>query len=325
MRTFKRKCILISSVWAALQFVQIAPARAQEVTLRAVSSFDEKTFFSRHFERFVEKVNAEGKGIVQINYIGGPKAIPPFEVGNAVRNKVVDLANVTGVFYTNLVPEAIVMSFSTLPMSEQRKNGALELMNKIMASKGLIYQARLMEDVPYHLYTNKGFQDSLKGQKTRITPVYRDFFLSLGGTVVQTAPGELYTALERGVVDGYGWPIAGIFDLGWQERTKARVDPGFYNSESGILMNLSSWNALTQVQKDFLQKEFAWAEAQNASYKSEVATETKRQADAGIKTIQLPPAESKAYLQTAKAAARKRVLESSPAYGEKLNALFLKD
>ena len=81
-------------------------ATAQEVTLRAVSSFAEKTQFSRNFERFIDKVNADGKGVVQINYIGGPRAMPPFEVGNAVRTKVVDIANVTGAFYTNLMPEA---------------------------------------------------------------------------------------------------------------------------------------------------------------------------------------------------------------------------
>ena len=51
-------------------------------------------------------MNADGKGVVRINYIGGPRAMPPFEVGNAVRTKVVDIANVTGAFYTNLMPEA---------------------------------------------------------------------------------------------------------------------------------------------------------------------------------------------------------------------------
>ena len=54
--------------------------------------------FSKNFERFIEKVNKDGKGVIQINYIGGPRAIPPFEVGNAVRSKVVDIANVTGAF-----------------------------------------------------------------------------------------------------------------------------------------------------------------------------------------------------------------------------------
>ena len=34
---------------------------------------------------WIQKVNAEGKGVLQINFIGGPKAIPTFEVGNAVK------------------------------------------------------------------------------------------------------------------------------------------------------------------------------------------------------------------------------------------------
>ena len=57
----------------------------------------------------------------------------------------------------------------------------MDLMNQIMAPKGLVYQARLSEGVPYHIYTNKGFDGSLKGQKTRITPVYREFFAALDG------------------------------------------------------------------------------------------------------------------------------------------------
>lgn len=318
----RRLSLLLAGLFALAHGTAL---QAQEVTLRAVSAFDEKTFFARHFERFVEKVNAEGKGLVQINYIGGPKAMPPFEVGNAVRNKVVDMGNVTGAFYSNLVPEAIVMAFSPVPTAELRRSGALELMNQIMAPKGLIYQAKLSDDIPYHLYTNKGFAGSLKGQKIRITPVYREFFQTLEATVVQTSPGELYTALERGVVDGYGWPIAGLLDLGWQDRTKMRVDPGFYGAEHGILMNLASWRALTPAQHDFLKKQFEWAEAQNATYKDEVANEKKRQADAGIRVIQLSTSESKAYLATANAAARRRVLEVSPTHGDKLNALFLKD
>src|SRR5438067_10699926 len=94
-------------------------ASAQEVTLRAVSAFAEGTQFSKNFERFVEKVNADGKGLVRINYIGGPRAMPPFEVGNAVRTRVVDMANVTGAFLTNLMPESDAGKLISKPMPEQ--------------------------------------------------------------------------------------------------------------------------------------------------------------------------------------------------------------
>jgi TRAP-type C4-dicarboxylate transport system substrate-binding protein len=299
-------------------------AAAQEVTLRAVTSFAEGSFQSRHFERLVEKINAEGKGIVQINYIGGPKAIPPFEVGNAVRNKVVDMANVTGAFFTNILPEVMAMTYTNLSSKELRENGAHDYMNTLLAPKGLIYQARLSDDAPFHIYTNKGFNGDLKGIKMRITPVYRDFFLALGATVMQTTPGEVYTALERGTVDGYGWPIAGIFDLGWNEKTKARVDPGFYSSENGVLMNLESWNALTQAQRDFLNKQFAWGEAQNATYKQEVAAEIERQDKAGIQVIKLEGEARAKFLKTAFDAPWEQLIKNSPQHGPKLKELFLK-
>src|SRR5262245_47226908 len=90
----------------ALSAAVSGTAGAQEVVLRGITSFAEKTINSRGFESFIEKVNAAGKGKVQINYIGGPKAMPPFEVGNALKSGVVDIANVTGAFYTNVFSES---------------------------------------------------------------------------------------------------------------------------------------------------------------------------------------------------------------------------
>src|SRR5687768_16233561 len=93
-------------------------AHAAEVTLRAVTSFAENTAGSFNFEKFIKKVNDDGKGLVQINYIGGPKAIPPFEVGNAVRNGVVDIANVTGAYYTNIMPESDALKLAQMRAPE---------------------------------------------------------------------------------------------------------------------------------------------------------------------------------------------------------------
>src|ERR1051326_8330238 len=208
-------------------------ATAQEVTLKAVTSFAEKTQFSKNFERFIDKVNADGKGVIQINYIGGPRAMPPFEVGNAVRTKVVDIANVTGAFYTNLMPEADGFKLVSKPMSEQRKNGTWEFINQLHNQKlNSYYLARQFHNVPFHIYLNKK-PDKLDfaGLKIRVTPVYKDIVEALGGTAITTAPGEVYTALERGVVDGYGWPISGIFDLGWGKGTNYRMEPAVYRVE----------------------------------------------------------------------------------------------
>jgi TRAP-type C4-dicarboxylate transport system substrate-binding protein len=302
-------------------------AAAQEVTLKAITAFAENTTYSRPFERFIARVNQDGKGVIQINYIGGPKAMPPFEVGNALKGGVVDIANATGAFYTNVMPESDAWKLTERPMAELRRNGGYDAMAAIYAQKmNAILLARLVDNNPFHLYLNKTISTpDLTGLKLRITPVYRDFFQALGATVVQTAPGEVYTALERGVVDGYGWPITGVFDLGWNEKTKYRVDPGFYTAEVSVLVNKASWEKLSDAQKAVLRKAAEAGEAEAAAeFAAENAKETKRQADGGIQTITLDPAAAQTYLAKAYQAGWDGVIRQSPESGPKLKELFSK-
>src|SRR5262245_33898380 len=298
---------------------------AQEITLRAVTAFAEKTTYSRGFETFIERVNADGKGVIQINYIGGPKAMPPFEVGNALKTGVVDIANTTGAFTTNVMPESDAWKLTQHSMSELRKNGGYDYMAKLYAEKmNAIFLARLVDNNPFHLYLTKPISaPDLAGLKITITPVYRDFFQALGATVVQTPPGEVYTSLERGVVDGYGWPITGIFDLGWHEKTKYRVDPGFYTAEVSVLVNKTTWDKLSDAQKAVLRKAAAAGEAAAfAEFEAENAKDIKRQADAGIQTIKFDGASAEAFRTKAYQAGWEGIIKQSPEHGPKLREYF---
>jgi len=317
---------LVAALAALLLSAWSGVAGAQEVTLKGITSFAEKTFYSRGFERFIEKVNADGKGVIQINYIGGPKAMPPFEVGNALKNGVVDIANVTGAFYTNVMPEADAWKLAERPMAELRKTGGYAYMANIYDQKmNAILLARHIEDNPFHLYLTKPiFKPDLTDLKLRITPVYRDFFQALGATVVQTAPGEAYTALERGVVDGYGWPITGIFDLGWHEKTKFRVDPGFYSAEVSILINKSALAKLNDAQKKVIMDAAAWIEAQAAETVKENAADIAKQKAAGIAVIEFKGADGEAFRAKAYEAGWAGIIKQSPEHGPKLRELFAK-
>src|SRR5437763_766632 len=301
----------------------ILPASAQEGTLRAVTSFAEGTQFSRNFERFIEKVNTDGKGVLRINYIGGPRAMPPFEVGNAVRTKVVDIANVTGAFYTNLMPEADSFKLIAKPMSEQRRNGTWEYINQLHNQKlNSYYLARQFHTVPFHIYLNKK-PDRLDfaGLKIRVTPVYKDIVEALGGTAITTAPGEVYTALERGVVDGYGWPVSGIFDLGWEKVTKYRLEPAFYSVEVNVLVNLDSWKGLNDAQRKILSDAALWLEGLDGENVAVIAAERERQAKAGIQPIDFGPDESKKFLARANEVAWESVIKRAPETAAKLRQL----
>ncbi len=320
------RSILVRSFVLAAACSASAFAQAQEVTLRAISAFQEGTAFAKPFEAFIEKVNAQGKGVLKINYIGGPKAMPPFEVGNAVKNGVVDIANVTGAFYTNLLPEADALKLAERTIQEQRKNGAWEFINKLHNEKlNAYYLARTGDGVPFHLYLNKPIdKPDLNGLKLRVTPVYRAFFADLGANLVQTAPGEVYTALERNVIDGYGWPTQGILDLGWQEKTKYRVDPGFYAVDVEFLVNLDAWKKLNDAQRALLTKVATEIEASNADNAQINQAEIKKQTDAGIKPITFEGKERETWLKTARESGWAQIKKVAPANADKLRELLAK-
>jgi TRAP-type transport system periplasmic protein len=232
----------------------------------------------------------------------------------------------TGAFYTNVMPEADFLKLAQIPVAEQRKNGAFAAINELWTQKGnMVYLARMVENQPFHLYLNKKIdKPDLTGLKIRITPVYRDFFTSLGANVVTTPPGEVYTALERNVVDGYGWPIGGIFDLNWQEKTKFRVDPGFYDAEVSIIMNLDAYKRLTPAQKSFLDKQALALEAMNGFWTQYAKDETARQEKAGIQAIRFDAAGTKAYVDKAYDAGWASAIKANPEFAKKLKTLTSK-
>jgi TRAP-type C4-dicarboxylate transport system substrate-binding protein len=155
-----------------------------------------------------------------------------------------------------------------------------------------------------------------------VTPVYQAFFAALGATTVTTAPGEVYTALERGVVDGYGWPSLGIFDLAWHERTKFRLDPPFYAVDVGVLVNLDKWRSLSQRQQGLLLEAAQWLEGLDRENEALVAKELERQAAAGIRALRLDPAEEKRYIAQAYEVGWQSVIQRSPVHGPKLRELL---
>jgi len=301
-------------------------AQAQETTLRVVSAFAENTQYVKNLMPMIQKLNAEGKGRLQLNFIGGPKAMPPFEVGNAVRTGVVDVAMTTGAFYTNIMPEADALKLTQIPGPELRRNGAVDLINRIWNEKAnMQYLGRVIDYTPFHLYlTKKIDKPDLTGLKIRITPVYREFFQALGATVMQTAPGEVYTALERGVVDGYGWPINGIFDFNWHEKTKFRVDPGFYNAEVSLVMNLDKWKALNGGQRELLMKHVIALENGNDSWKKVNEDDIRKQKEAGIQVITFDAATAKQFYDKAYEVGWASAIKASPQYGPQMRKLFSK-
>jgi TRAP-type C4-dicarboxylate transport system substrate-binding protein len=298
---------------------------AQEVKLSAVSFVPNNNAFGKPFVEFTEKLNAAAKGQLQIE-IKASGSMSPFTMANGVKTGVVDMANLPSTFYQNLLPVADALKMIQKTPKEMRENGAMDFINKLhMEKAGLVYIGHWGSNVPFHLYLRDKKIEStdLTGLRIRITPVYRAFFKALGATVVQMQPGEVYVGLERGTIDGLGWPTWDIKSLGWEKHIKYRVDPPFYNVQGGVIMNVAKWQSLTQAQRDLLTKTMRDFEDDMYVRAAELdKAYRKEQDDAGIKPITFTGKVAADYVAKAYEAGWAEAMELDPENAPKLKALI---
>jgi TRAP-type C4-dicarboxylate transport system substrate-binding protein len=68
-------------------------------------------------------------------------------------------------------------------------------------------------------------------------------------------PAEIYTSLEKGVVDGAAWPVTGALSFRWNEVAKYLLRPAFGVETAPILMNFNTWNNLSQSDRAIIQQQ----------------------------------------------------------------------
>ncbi|MDE4305940.1 TRAP transporter substrate-binding protein DctP [Phaeobacter gallaeciensis] len=297
-----------SMIGAALVTTAMTSAAFAEDTLTAVHAFPESLIYTKSFLEFVDKVNAAGEGVVNIEVRGGPEAIGMFQQPDAVRSGVVDMVYTPGSFYAGALPEKDALVTSNLTAVETRANGGLELIDQIHQEKmGVKYLGWFDSGVCYNLWTrNEPKLDAdgnldVSGLKLRGNAVYNAFFTEyLGAQVIDLPTTEVYSALERGVVDATGWTQIGLIDLKWNEFLNYRIEPCFFSTDLGTIVNLDKWNSLSEESRKILQDVAIAHEAESAAKLGAL-----RDADfaaleeAGMKVVTLEGDAADAYLAAA--------------------------
>ena len=314
---------------AAALMLSAGMAAGEEVTLSGASCFPIGSPPGKPFEALVAAMNERGKGVVQINMVGGAPAIgSPFTLTQKTAAGAYDVVGCTEAYFGNVLPEAPVLRFAEMPYAELRKNGAIDKVQELMHAKGLHFLARHHDFGPFHLWLNKEITGpDLTSLHLRVSPVYTAFFTALGATVQQSNIAQVYTYMENGTVQGFGWPALGWVPS-WIKVTKARVDPGVYSATLHTLVNLNAWNKLGDAQKALLNEvglEFeVRAETSGDHFQAALKKQKEWMASEGMKTITFEGADREKWLSAASEAGWGEVLERSPEVGAELKALFTK-
>lgn len=276
----------------ALALAMIASsAQTEPAALRAASFVPDGAIVGKHFRQWVEEVNQQCAEHVEIDVVG-PSAIPSLQQWNAMRTGVVDIYYGPTNYYKGALPEADVTILAENTPVEWRENGALDLINKLHNERmNAWYLTTLLNGLDFYIYTSEPIESgSFEGVRLRSTPAYDDFFDALGAQKVQLGAPELYTALERGTVEGFGWPVWGVSDFGWDQVVNYRHGPGFFNANTVVLVNLDRWNGFSDAQRDCLTEMAIWLEGEWPAWRdAETERQLALQEEAGVTYVDLGP------------------------------------
>lgn len=267
-------------------------ARADALVLRGASFTPLETTWGIPFRMFVDHVNETGAGVLQIQPLG-PEALPATEQPNALRSGLIDIVATPPGMYKPIVTESNAQDLSDMTLAEQRASGGYDALDALTRARMNAHMLTTYgPGVNFHLYLTREISsvDELQGLRVRSQPIFAPFFASLGLSGTTIPIPETYTALERGVVQGYGFPAWGVQDLGWDGVTRVRVEPGFYNVVVNILVNEERYASLTEAQRQVLDDAAAWFETHMETYMAEsAAVHHAAQDAAGIVAVDFGP------------------------------------
>jgi len=308
-------------------------AEAKKMTIKAISGWGKNHTgvagdYLPYIKRANEMLQKKYPGEFEIKYIGGPEVIPTMDQPEALRMGTVDMYYGTAAYYAGLAPAANCSKLSQLTSQEEKDVGADAIFDKIHREKlNATYLGALGSQLPFQLYTIKKVTslDQLKGLRIRTSAMYVDFLKALGTTPIATKPGDVYQALERGVVDGFMWPLFTIRSWGWHEVTKYVVGPGFYKVSHPLLVNANKWDQIPKhiqaVLMEALRLEVIVIDSRTAE---EITNEYKLLKKAGLEIIEFSRTDTKKYFDMAYAEGWKGQLKMESENTAKLRKLLTK-
>ncbi len=299
-------CLLIALLIVTLVSVGCSPKQqvseepksvngeTDKIVLNAVSFLQPNTRQGIWFMHVIDAIHKKLGDRIEINYLGGPDVIPGYEQVEALDKGTVDFAQISFSWLQDRYPEAQLSALiADLSPAEQRKKGVNDFFNEGLSASNtnIVFLGMCNIGYPITLYTNFPVEkiEDLKGKICRISPLHQIAAESLGMETVTTSPAELYSAVERKVVDAYYWP-AYISDYGLEEVTSYRLKPGFGGSDAAVLINRNAWNKMSKELQEQLQVTIdnALDDYFNNIMPKEVEKEEKLLEERGIKTIVLP-------------------------------------
>ncbi|KRI01498.1 TRAP transporter substrate-binding protein [Curvibacter sp. PAE-UM] len=196
----------------ALALAATLPLAAQAQTLKASDTHPAGYPTVVAVEMMGKKLEAATNGRIKVQMFPGAVLGQEKEVVEQTQLGAIQIARISLGVIGPVVPEVNVFNmpfvFRDIPHMRKVIDGAVgdELMAKVSASPAKLVALGWMDGGSRSLYTKKPVRSpaDLKGQKIRMmgNPLFVDTMNAMGGNGIAMGYGEVFSALQTGVIDG---------------------------------------------------------------------------------------------------------------------------
>ncbi|MCV6598008.1 MAG: TRAP transporter substrate-binding protein [Mangrovicoccus sp.] len=239
---------------------------------------------------FTDRVRAMSNGRLDIQVYNGGELVPAFEGFDAVRQGIVEMNGWVSYFGAGKVPAAQFFGAVPFGMSTQGQNAwfyigdGIKLWNEVYEPLGLVAMPIGATGVQMTGWFNKEINslEDMKGLRLRIPGLAARAYDRIGVDVKLLPGGEIFPALERGVIDAAEW-VGPAQDkiLGLNKAAKYYYTTGWHEptTVTELAINKAAWETLDEELQSIVTNAAAacnlishsWGEANNAAALKEFA------------------------------------------------------
>jgi TRAP-type mannitol/chloroaromatic compound transport system substrate-binding protein len=215
-------------------------------------------------ETFGRRVAELTEGRFDMRVTAAGEIVPPPQVFDAVQNGNIECGHVLSTFFFGKNPAIGFDAGMPFGLNARQQaawmynGGGLEALREVFGKFNIVQFPVGNVGVQMGGWYRKEINSvaDLQGLKFRIGGIGGAILAKLGAVPQQIPPGEIYTSLEKGLIDGAEW--IGPYDdekLGFHKVARYYYTPGWWEGSAQVtlLVNQKAWDALPKLYKDAVE------------------------------------------------------------------------
>ena len=241
----------------AVKHLKVKTSNEKPIRWKMVMPWSKGLLFFDYAQHFADSVRLTSGGRLNIKCFSAGELVPAMQCFDAVSKGSAQCGHDWPGYWKG--KNESFVAFASVPMGLDAElyniwlyeRGGAEMMNELYGRYNMVALPGGQGGQEMGLFSNKRATKlkDFKGMKVRTPGWFMDIMNQMGASVSPLPGGEVYLALERGVIDAAEFSTPALnYPMGFDEVTKYVIEPGVHQPacQFSFFFNKDAWNKLPE-------------------------------------------------------------------------------